>query len=49
MPKSLAWGREPFAVFLLGDSGLVQALQHPYRLQPSGLENGCHPRARFGL
>ncbi|NCE93293.1 hypothetical protein DK871_24995 [Pseudomonas sp. L13] len=48
--RSLWFGAgEPFAVFLVGDSGPIQALQHPYRFLPIGLENGCHPRARFGL
>jgi hypothetical protein len=50
MPKSSVRGlKEPLAVFLPGDSCSLQALQHPYRFLPIGLENGCHPRARFGL
>jgi hypothetical protein len=50
MPKSSARAiKEPCAVFLLGDSCSLQALQHPYRFSPLWRENGCHPRARFGL
>ncbi|MCD7082846.1 hypothetical protein LRQ11_30390 [Pseudomonas sp. MAFF 311095] len=37
------------AVFLVGDSCQVQALQHPYRFALLERENGCHPRERFGL
>jgi hypothetical protein len=39
----------PVAVFLVGDSCRIQALQHPYRFALLKLENGRHPRARFGL
>jgi hypothetical protein len=39
----------PLAVFLVGDSCQVQALQHPYRFLLLELENGCHPLERFGL
>ncbi|WP_256352959.1 MULTISPECIES: hypothetical protein [unclassified Pseudomonas] len=35
-----------FTVFLVGDSFV---LQHPYRFCLIWAENGCHPRARFGL